>query len=276
MELNRRIRVTPLQAGEVLTLLSIPLILAVIYYLTPISFQHHLVLDHTNPALHAFWTNSLVHKHKPGDGHLIGNIVGYTILVLPCWVLYIHRNQRWRFWTGFLILLTIGALAASISSYLAFHEVLGLQIQNDRGFSGVVGAIDGFLVMTILQTFAQEQEEKVAMLSVGLYFAYLFMGLGALTSRYIILGFGVLALIAVFAGTWTKYVAHPEQLTDWGYQNRRLSGILVIAAFVSTFAFAAALPAEITSSSGGLKNIVAHGAGILFGMTVEIVLRRIN
>lgn len=110
----------------------------------------------------------------------------------------------------------------------------------------------------------------------GLFSTYLFMGLGALTSRYIILGVGVLALIAVFAGTRTKYVSHPEQLSDWGYENRRLSLVLVIAALVSTFAFAAALPAEITSSSGGLKNIVAHGAGILFGMTVEVVLRRLN
>lgn len=276
MELNQRIRITPLQVGEVLTLLVIPLILVGIYYLTPISFQHHLVLDHTDPVSHAFWTNSLIHKHKPGDGHLIGNIVGYTILVLPCWALYIHRNQRRRFWTGFLILLTLGPLVASISSYLAFQEVLSLQIQNDRGFSGVVGAVDGFLVMTILQTFAKEQEDNVAMLSMGLYFAYLFIGFGAVTSRHIILGFGVLALIAVFAGTRTKYLSPTEELSDWGYKNRRLSLVLVIAVLVSTLAFAAALPAEITSSSGGLKNIVAHGAGILFGMTVEVVLRRMN
>jgi len=276
MRLNQRIRGTSLQAGEVITLLSIPLILAVIYYLTPISFQHHLVLDHTNPVPHTFWTNSLIHEHKPSDSHLIGNIVGYTILVLPCWALYIHRNQRRRFWIGFLILLTLGPFAASISSYLAFQEVLSLQIQSDRGFSGVVGAVDGFLVMTILQTFAQEQEEKVAMQSMGLYFAYLFIGLGALSSRYIILGIGLIALIAVFAGTQTKYMSHPEQLSEWGYNNRRLSLLLIIAALVSTFAFAAALPAEITSSSGGLKNIVAHGAGILFGMAVEVVLRRIN
>lgn len=276
MGLNQRFRVTPLQAGEALTLLSIPVFLAGIYYLTPISFQHHLVLDHTNPLPHAFWTNSLIHVQNPGDSHLIGNMVGYTILVLPCWALYIHRNQRRRFWIGFLILLTLGPLAASLSSYLAFQEVLSLQIQNDRGFSGVVGAVDGFLVMTILQTFVQEQEEKIALQSMGLYFAYLFMGLGALTSRYIIFGIGVLALIAVFAGTQTKYMSHPEQLSDWGYKNRRLSLLLIIAALVSTFAFAAALPAEITSSSGGLKNIVAHGAGILFGMAVEVVLRRIN
>jgi len=68
--------------------------------------------------------------------------------------------------------------------------------------------------MTILQTFVQEQEEKVALQSMGLYFAYLFMGLGALTSRYIIFGIGGLALIAVFAGTQTKYMSHPEQLSD--------------------------------------------------------------
>lgn len=249
-------------------LLAIPAILAGIYYLLPIPLQQTFALDHTNPSIYSFWTNSFIHNHQPRDGHLIGNIIGYTLLTVPCWTLYYCRQARRRFWIGLLILLTAGPLVASISSYAAFHEVLGLQIEADRGFSGVVGAIDGFLLMSLLRTFAQEQEETVAVLSMGIYFAYLIIGLGAVTSRFILMGLGVLALITVFVGTRTKYIAVPHRLSEWGEQNRRLSIVIVVAAFVSTLALAASLPADITNASGGIKNIVAHGTGILFGMLV--------
>ncbi len=254
-------------------LLAIPAILAGIYYLLPIPLQQTFALDHTNPSIYSFWTNSFIHNHQPRDGHLIGNIIGYTLLTVPCWTLYYCRNSRRKFWTGLLLLFTAGPLVASLSSYVAFHQILGLQIEADRGFSGVVGAIDGFLLMSLLHTFAQEQEEKVAVLSMGIYFAYIITGLGAVTSRFILMALGVLALITVFAGTRTKYVAVPRRLTEWGKQNRRLSIVIVVAAFVSTLALAASLPADITSTSGEVKNIVAHGAGILFGMLVGQSLR---
>jgi len=249
-------------------ILSIPAILAGIYYFLPIPIQQTFALDHTNPSIYSFWTNAFIHNHQPGDGHLIGNIIGYTLLTIPCWTLYYCREARRRFWIGLLIILTAGPLVASLSSYVAFHEILGLQVEADRGFSGVVGAIDGFLLMSLLHTFAQEQEETVAVLSMGIYFAYLIIGLGAVTSRFLLMGVGVLALVTVFAGTRTKYVAVPNRLSEWGEQNQRLSIVIVVAAFVSTLALAASLPADITNASGGVKNIVAHGAGILFGMFV--------
>jgi hypothetical protein len=157
-----------------------------------------------------------------------------------------------------------------------FSGILEIQVENDRGFSGVVGAIDGFLLMSILRTFAQNQKEGVAVLSTGLYVSYLFIGLGILTSRLIILGLGVSALILVFNGTRTEYIARPEQLSRWGAQNIQLSIIIIISIFVSTLVFAVSLPADIITSSGAIKNIVAHGAGILFGMNTEIAVHYID
>lgn len=84
-------------AVKVLFLLSIPLVLAVIYYLTPRGFQTGLALDHTAPRWYAFWTSSLVHEHRPGDGHLLGNVGVYVILVIPCWLLYWARSLERRF-----------------------------------------------------------------------------------------------------------------------------------------------------------------------------------
>lgn len=233
-------------------------------------------LDHTNPQIHAFWTNALAHEHLPRDVHLLGNIVSYLLVVIPCWILYHYREEAHQFWAGLIIILAVAPFIVSLSSYVAFHEVLGLQIENDRGFSGVVGAIVGFLIMTILQTLAQKQEEKVAVLSMGLYFAYLVTGLGVMTFRLPFIVIGALFFIIMIAATNTEYVAQAEQLAEWSEHNRRLSILLVVAALVSAFVFATSLPTDIVTDSNGLKNIVAHGAGIIFGMLVAISLRYTN
>lgn len=273
MEPTRSLRARRRSLSELLVLLSVPVILALLYYIAPISFQKLLVLDHTEPRIHALWTNAFVHEHRPGDTHVIGTILGYTILVLPTWALYKIRDEVRRFWYGLAMLLVIGPLVASLSSYIAFHEVLGLHIENDRGFSGVVGALDGFLIMSILSTVMNEQEESVARLSMGFYFSYLMLGFGAASSRIFVIAIGVVALGMTIIGTYTRFMAPVDELLAWGRTNRVFGVILVIAAVASALAFAASLPTDITNESGGLKNIVAHGAGIIFGMLVEITLR---
>lgn len=266
-----RSQLPPITAGDTLKalfLLAIPTILAAIYYLTPLSFQQSLALDQTQPRIHNFWTNALVHNHRPGDRHLTGNIVGYLLLVFPCWILYIFREQERQFWNGLAIILTFGPFIISASSYIAYQELLGLQIESDRGFSGVVGALAGFLLMSIHHTFAQKQEEPVALLSMGLYFGYMMLGLGVLTSRILAIGLGLLILGGMYASTRTQYTAPPEDLAEWASKNGWLSLILLIAIIVSVLGFAVSFPADITSGSDGFTNIVAHGAGILVGLAV--------
>lgn len=272
MELPDTPRITYRDVLKMLAILVIPAVLAVIYYGTSLSFQQTLVLDHTNPRLHNFWTNALVHDHRPGDGHLIGNLVGYLLLVFPCWILQIYCEQERRFWAGLAIILAIGTFLISASSYLAFYEILDFEIQNDRGFSGVVGALAGFLLMSILHTFAQKQEETVAVLSMGLYFGYLMLGFGILTGQSVVISVGVLILFGMFVSTRTLYVASAAELSEWGNKNGRLSLILLVSILVSVLGFTVSLPSDITSG-GGLTNIVAHGVGILFGMAAAGSLR---
>lgn len=216
MELPETPQITAREVFKTLVLLAVPAVLAVIYYGTSLSFQQTLALDHTNPRLYNFWTNALVHDHRPGDGHLIGNIVGYLLLVFPCWILQIYREHERRFWTGLAIIFVIGPFIISASSYIAFFEILSLELQNDRGFSGVVGSLAGFLLMSILYTFAQKQGEPISVLSMGLYFGYMMPGLGVLTGRIAAIGLGVLIIVRMFAGTRTQYVASAAELSKWG------------------------------------------------------------
>lgn len=267
MERPQIFTITYRDALKVQVLLAIPAILAVIYYFTSLSFQQTLVLDHTQPRIHNFWTNALVHEHQPGDRHLIGNLVGYLLLVFPCWVLYAYADRERIFWTGLAIILVISPFIVSASSYLAFYEFLGLEIENDRGFSGVVSTLAGFLLVSLLHTFAQKQEEPVAVLSMGLYSGYLMLGLGVLTGRIVATGLSVFIFIGTYAGTRTSYVASVVELSEWGSENKQLSLVLVVAILVSVLGSAASLPTDITSGDG-LTNIVAHGAGLLFGMAL--------
>ncbi|WP_133304647.1 hypothetical protein [Halonotius aquaticus] len=154
-----------------------------------------------------------------------------------------------------------------------FEVIMDFGIQNDRGFSGVVGAIGGFLLMSIIGTFVQEQEEKISILSMGMYFSILLLQLGITTSRKLWTLAGLSSLTAVSAGSNTQYMSSFPKLHNWMMENSRLSLLILICVCVSVMAFSASLPSNIISSSGAIKNIVAHGAGILFGMGVQILLR---
>lgn len=254
---------------ELAALGLLPGFLALIYYWTPQSFQAQMVLDHTDPQLHTFWTASFIHEHRPDDSHLIGNIVGYLLLIYPTWLLYRVKNQTRRFWLIVAVILTVGPLVINGGSYFFLHEYLNLQILRDRGFSGIVGAFTGFLLMSILNTVGEEQEEKTAILSSGLYATYLMLGFGLVTIRPPIIGLGVLFAIMTIFGIRTGYVSTRGELAEWVKNNRMMAAVLTIAAFVSVLAFTASLPAEITNDSGGFTNIASHGFGILFGMVIE-------
>lgn len=256
--------------GIILSL--IPLILASIFYLMPVPIQQTLVLDHTDPVLYTFWTNSLIHSHQSGSSHLINNIVWYSIIIFPCWSLYCFLDERRKFWSGFFILIIFAPLVASLSSYVAFEMIMDFGIRTDRGFSGVVGAAGGFLLMSIIRTFVQEQGEKVSVLSTGLYVSILVLQLGISTSRKLWASVGFISLTIVSAGSNTEYISSFLELQNWMRKNSRLSILILMCVSVSVMLFTASLPSNIVSSSGGLKNIVAHGAGLLFGMGVQIYI----
>lgn len=256
------------------TILSlIPLILTSIYYLVPVPVQQTLVLDHTDPVVYTFWTNSLIHSHQSASSHLFNNVVWYSLLIFPCWSLYCFLDERQKFWSGFLILIILGPLVASLSSYVMFELIMDFGIENDRGFSGVVGAIGGFLLISIIGTFAQEQGEKMSILSIGVYFSILLLQLGITTSRKLWTLAGLSSLTIVSAGSNTQYMSSFPELHSWVIENSRLSFLILICACVSVMVFSASLPSNIISSSGAIKNIVAHGAGLLFGIGVQILLR---
>lgn len=264
---------TAKRIAEAIILSSIPLILASIYYFVPVPIQQTFILDHTDPDVYAFWTNSLIHSHQSGSSHLINNLVGYTVLIFPCWCLYDFLDSNRKFWLGFFILILFTPLVASFSSYVAFQAILDLGIHNDRGFSGFVAAIGGFLLMSVINTFVREQEEQVAVLSMGMYFSILLLHLGITTSRnlWTIAGFSSLTIMS--AGSNTQHIASFQKLHNWIIKNSRLTVLVLTCVCVSVMVFTASLPSNIISSSGGIKNIVAHGAGLLFGMGVQVYLR---
>lgn len=249
-------------------ILGVPALLSVIYYFTPISFQVELALYHPSPQLHTFWTNSLVHENKPQDSHLVGNIVAYLLLVFPCWGIYIHRGEERRFWIGFITLLGLTPIVASVGSYYIFSEILNFSLDYSRGFSGVVGSIDGFLIVTILSTFELEQTSKLDKLSAGIYLATIFSMLGLLNSNNAFWVVVAIILLAIYAGYRTDHVASLSKLFSWMEHNTGLGILLFAGVFLSALVFAAALPDQLANSSGGFTNVFVHGIGIVFGMLV--------
>lgn len=263
---KRRILLTLL---ELSILIAIPVALAALYFWTSRSFQELLVLNHTDPNFHMFWTASFVHEHRPDHSHLYNNIAVYLLLIVPTWILYHLKIERKRFWLYLASILTIGPVVINGASYLLLHEIAGNQITRDRGFSGIVGAIDGLLIGTIINSVAQEQEEKVGIFSVTMFCSFLMLGLGVATRRPLALLIGVLILVGIFVGIQLGYIAPIDEWLEWAKTQPGTAAILVIAAFASALVLAGSLPQNLNTGSGGSINIVSHGAGIIFGLLLE-------
>lgn len=254
---------------ELSILVAIPVALTALYFWTSRSIQELLVLNHTDPDFYTFWTASFVHEHRPDHSHLYRNINAYLLLIIPTWILYQLKNERKRFWLYLVAILIIGPIVINGASYVLLQEIAGHQILRDRGFSGLVGAIDGLLIGTILNTVAQEQEEKVGIFSVTIFFSYLMLGLGVVTQRPLALFLGVVMLLGIFIGIQLEIMASIDEWLDWVKSQPATAAILVIAAFASALVLAGSLPQNLNSASGGTINIASHGFGIIFGLLLE-------
>lgn len=155
---------------------------------------------------------------------------------------------------------------------MAFHEIAGLEIENERGFSGVVAAVGGLLFMYILDTFQKKQADPIGVLCVGIYLSLLLISIGIITGRYL----AVLMCIVIFTATIiamrTTYVARFTELREWYDRNPNLGLWLLVAMVVSAWAFTSLLPSSMISESGAI-NLVAHGVGLVFGILVAHLIR---
>lgn len=121
--------------------------IAAVYFLVPLPLQRVLALNHQNPQLWDFWTATLIHKHEPGHRHLLSNLGGLFILWTFAWILAILADKRRELLLSSVVMLFPGATTVNLLSYLFYGYQPQVSILYDRGLSGVVGEVTGFLLI---------------------------------------------------------------------------------------------------------------------------------
>jgi hypothetical protein len=255
--------------SDIALLLCIPVTLAAVYYLVPLELQRELAFNHADPDVLALWTSALVHEHRPRDGHLTGNIIGYVVVVAPMWLLYIHQDARRSFWKGLGVLFVLGPVLFSVASYAVFNVILGLS-GVERGFSGVVSGLVGILMMSIVVTVNDELPKRRVIFTVGSYLLFLIMTVVSATLYPPIrVALAVSAFFGLSALVTGVLVSEGETTctTRWLVDDWVLPATLLVGIAATAYGVAAAFPVEFLKPNRTI-NIVSHGTGLVLGVIV--------
>lgn len=251
---------------DAVALTAVGVLLLGIHLLVPASLQELLAFDHANVEPWAVYTAAFVHN---SNIHLLGNLLGYGVGAAVAYSLCIQQDRRRWFWLTTGAFLTLLPILTNLTSYLALQS-LGLE-PTSRGFSGVVAGFAGFVLVALARDLADRYEASVGQ-SVGqamfilLLFevAVIYAGVPSLS---------ITGLVAVGVGLSLVQLGRRGYRAEWNDQQLQqvlvdfvFSALIVVllAAFVWVL-----FPANITSS-GGTTNIIAHGAGFVWGVVIGI------
>ncbi|WP_458205497.1 hypothetical protein [Haladaptatus sp. NG-SE-30] len=252
---------------DVALLSLVPTILVLIHYLTSQPLQNSLALNHRNVEWYTLWTHVYVHQPLPNDGHLVGNVRSYLLVASLGWLLSVVRSRRRQFWGATCFFLLVAPPLIAGFSYLVLDIVIGVAPRFDRGFSGIVGAFGGYLLLTVLGYVEANFETRDTYYLAGLFLILVAGGFGATrtgTLGVVFILSAVLLTLGFLLGVYNGAISDGTEIFDWG-RNEPATGLLVCAGlFASALTIVGSFPAE-TVRNGGFVNIFAHAAGIFVG-----------
>lgn len=249
---------------DVLLLAVVPVALLAGYALPP-AIKWTLAFDYTEPTLLAAYASYFVHFSQ---SHLLGNLLGYLLVVPTAYVLSVASDQRHQFLVVFTVFL------------LAFPFALsGLNLAIPRshtavGFSAIIMAFVGYLPIGLLgvteQRFSapltQRQSHWVFFFGLALV-GYLGAPgvLGRALAAAAVLA-GVLFLLPVLEEfDQPRWAGIRAMLAREGDAELLLLGGVVFVAYPFV-----AFPSDATVS-GGLVNLYAHALGFCLGYITTYV-----
>lgn len=253
-------------------LLSIPLLLASIHFLTPTALQQALAFDHARFDGYTLLTAAYVHN---SDAHLYSNLVGYALTALYTYVLCLYVDERGWFRRTLMVHLLALPILVNLTSYAIFTTQYPDAAPTSRGFSGVVAGLGGFLLVA-LYVFVKERHDGGVAYAVGLTVFLLLMqlvdlqyagGLRPSVTGLVVLGAGI-----VFGQYARGGVAVPD---GEGRRDAAVSaGAVGLVGVVLAVLILALFPgAESLVEGGTFRNVFAHGAGFVWGVTATAATR---
>ncbi|WP_435364561.1 hypothetical protein [Haloarchaeobius sp. DYHT-AS-18] len=255
---------------DLVALCFIPLILATIHFLAPTA-RHTLALNHSNPTLLTLWSSAFVHVNL---AHLLSNLIGYFLAIIPTYLLYLHWNRRTLFWHSLALSLLLVPPLVNLGSFVYFTSqgVAGETIS--RGFSGVVGAFAGMGLASVVAFVAEVYglrraywlAQALVLAAGGVILVGLVGGLEPLHAGLVALGIvlSVTGLVRQEPEPLRNLREHATTLLVLGYATA-MSLVVVYMLF----------PSEVVTD-GGVTNVVAHAVGIVVGSVLPGMARMVT
>ncbi|WP_267640437.1 hypothetical protein [Haloarchaeobius amylolyticus] len=252
---------------ELVALTLVPVVLAAIHIAIPTA-RHTLALSHDDLTLVTVWSSAFVHVDSQ---HLLSNLTGYFLAVVPTYLLYVHWDRRRLFWHSILLALLVVPPVVNLGSNVYFTSQGVADGTVSRGFSGVVGAFAGMglasVVAFVAEVYGLRRAYWLAQAVVLAAGGVILVGLvGRLEPLHAgLVGVGLLlsitGLVRAERHGLASLRAHSTTLLVLGY-TVGMSLVVVYLLF----------PSDVVTE-GGVTNVVAHATGVVVGSLLPGVAR---
>ncbi len=260
---------------DVLLVAGIVAVLTTVTVLVPPSLQDQLALRPADPQWYTLLTAAYTHV---SFDHLQGNLMGYLLAVSYVYWLCLYLERRQWFWQTTLGLLVITPFVVNSANVLLYGTHLPEIDGVARGFSGVVAAFVGFLLVSFTAAIREAHTTQLAqVVGVGLTLLLLLLidTVYARTVRPIVAGLVIFGICIQAAPV--LYHRDWETLVQTRSREQLLfqiagSGLIVVVLAILTLQM---FPAEVVVDNS-FVNIFAHGIGFTVGIAVSAVLLSYN
>jgi hypothetical protein len=242
-----------------------------VHFWLPDSLLSGFVFTYGEPSLMTAWTAAAVHD---STAHLVSNLAWYAVVIVPAYVLYTVWDRRRMFWLLYGSLLFITPLTTVAADYWLLYQRWGFVGPDSIafGFSGVVSAFGGLLVVGLTGVIAAWYSRRISIVTtVG--FVASGLGITLYQSPLVavpaseILAVGIVVAVGLGSFSWRSrelsvrqwLSAHQDAILLFG-----VCGIVVTALVAGMF--------SVEPVSGGrFPNVVAHGTGFVTGVSLAAI-----
>jgi hypothetical protein len=251
----------------------VTVLLTGIHYLLPATLHEQFVFVYSEPKLVTIWTASLLHD---SSAHLHSNLEWFLVLTVYTYLLYTTWLQRRTFWIIFgVIFVVTPPFTIAIDYWLLYHRWgLLMESATAQGFSGIVSAFGGMLLVTTGVVVSKECGQRIALATI------LVVLLGGGIGLSIIVGIQspvvVVLLCLGVLGTTSLFISVTDLRNPVQLRARIISSwdsILIIGpcCVVMMILLVALFPIRV-GPDGQFVNVVVHGVGLLTGVVCSVLL----
>jgi len=256
-----------------LILILLPVLLCIIIYFTPRSFQEIFVLNLNNLNYWSWFTYIFLHENL---AHISMNMLIYVLAIVSAYILTPKEDKKTFVWILYFAIVLIPLITLLLIIYLRNIRLFPINLINSRGFSGISAGALGILGYAISKVIylSSKGNKSITRLLYATYYIFLpSLAVMALNLNYFFsIGIGVLWLVIV--ALWTILsITHAKKNKIKLKENPLYIKHLIIPMLILLIGVFLMSPKNL-AANGSLVNTPAHLFGFLIGWALSFIINR--